>query len=67
MPKRSTVGVWSEMQRPLAGMHQGRDAAFSVLASRKLVTIEDVLVGDSLGARPLDEGQRFIDDMWSQS
>lgn len=85
------------MQRPLAGMHQGRDAAFSVLASRKLVTIEDVLVGDSLGAlvavkdfgQPprrvrrvlvyrvqdeklrecwlFDEGQRFIDDMWSQS
>ena len=41
---------------PLAGTHRGRDAAFAVLAkasastSRRLIDIEDVLVGDSLGA-----------------
>ena len=41
---------------PLAGTHVGRDAAFVALSqaslrtTRKLVTVEDVLVGDSLGA-----------------
>lgn len=41
---------------PLAGTHVGRDAAFvalgqaSLRTSRALITIEDVLVGDSLGA-----------------
>ena len=41
---------------PLAGTHRGRDAAFAVLAkasastSRRLIDVEDVLVGDSLGA-----------------
>lgn len=41
---------------PLAGTHVGIDAAFEALGqaslrtSRKLVTVEDVLVGDSLGA-----------------
>ena len=41
---------------PLAGTHVGRDAAFLALGqasqrtTRKLVTVEDVLVGDSLGA-----------------
>jgi len=41
---------------PLAGTHVGRDAAFAALGqaslrtSRRLVTVEDVLVGDSLGA-----------------
>ncbi|MFM7409405.1 MAG: nuclear transport factor 2 family protein [Actinomycetota bacterium] len=43
-------------ESPLAGTHRGRDAAFaalgqaSVRTSRKLITVEDVLVGDSLGA-----------------
>ena len=43
-------------QSPLAGTHRGRDAAFlalgqaSVRTSRKLITVEDVLVGDTLGA-----------------
>lgn len=43
-------------QSPLAGSHRGRDAAFaalglaSVRTSRALVSVEDVLVGDSLGA-----------------
>jgi hypothetical protein len=43
-------------QSPLAGTHRGRDAAFlalgqaSVRTSRKLIAVEDVLVGDSLGA-----------------
>lgn len=41
---------------PLAGTHVGRDAAFaalgqaSVRTSRKLVAVEDMLVGESLGA-----------------
>jgi len=41
---------------PLAGTHVGRDAVFaalgqaSVRTSRKLVAVEDVLVGESLGA-----------------
>ena len=41
---------------PLAGTHRGRDAAFtalgqaSVRTQRKLIAVEDVLVGDSLGA-----------------
>ncbi|MFM7686001.1 MAG: nuclear transport factor 2 family protein [Actinomycetota bacterium] len=41
---------------PLAGTHRGRDAAFaalglaSVRTSRKLIEVEDVLVGSSLGA-----------------
>ena len=41
---------------PLAGSHRGRDAAFAALGlasirtSRVLVSIEDVLVGESLGA-----------------
>lgn len=43
-------------ESPLAGTHTGRDAVFTVLgqaswrASRKLIEIEDVLVGDELGA-----------------
>jgi hypothetical protein len=43
-------------ESPLAGTHRGRDAAFAVLAqastrtSRKLIDVEDVLVGESLGA-----------------
>mgnify|MGYP000845977118 FL=1 len=43
-------------ESPLAGTHRGRDAAFAVLAqastrtARKLIDVEDVLVGDSLGA-----------------
>jgi ketosteroid isomerase-like protein len=43
-------------QNPLAGTHRGRDAAFTVLAqastrtARKLINVEDVLVGESLGA-----------------
>jgi ketosteroid isomerase-like protein len=43
-------------QSPLAGTHRGRDAAFTVLAqastrtARKLINVEDVLVGGSLGA-----------------
>lgn len=41
---------------PLAGAHRGRDAAFAALAqasvrtARKLIDVEDVLVGESLGA-----------------
>lgn len=41
---------------PLAGTHRGRDAAFaalgqaSVRTSRQLIAVEDVLVGESLGA-----------------
>lgn len=41
---------------PLAGNHVGRDAAFAALGqaslrtSRTLVAVEDVLVGESLGA-----------------
>ena len=41
---------------PLAGTHRGRDAAFtalgqaSVRTQRKLIAVEDVLVGDALGA-----------------
>lgn len=41
---------------PLAGTHRGRDAAFAALAqasvrtARKLIDVEDVLVGVSLGA-----------------
>ncbi|MBU3703262.1 MAG: nuclear transport factor 2 family protein [Ilumatobacteraceae bacterium] len=41
---------------PLAGTHRGRDAAFAALAqasvrtARKLIDVEDVLVGESLGA-----------------
>jgi ketosteroid isomerase-like protein len=43
-------------ESPLAGTHRGRDAVFvalgqaSVRTSRRLVSVEDVLVGDSLGA-----------------
>jgi ketosteroid isomerase-like protein len=43
-------------ESPLAGTHRGRDAAFTVLAqasmrtARKLIDVEDVLVGESLGA-----------------
>jgi ketosteroid isomerase-like protein len=43
-------------ESPLAGTHRGRDAAFAVLGqastrtSRKLIDVEDVLVGESLGA-----------------
>lgn len=43
-------------QSPLAGCHRGRDAAFaalglaSVRTSRRLVAVDDVLVGDALGA-----------------
>ena len=41
---------------PLAGTHTGRDAAFAALgqasqrSARRLIEIEDVLVGDALGA-----------------
>lgn len=41
---------------PLAGTHRGRDAAFTALGRasartvRKLIDVEDVLVGESLGA-----------------
>jgi len=41
---------------PLAGTHTGRDAAFAALgqasqrSARRLIEIEDVLVGDELGA-----------------
>ena len=41
---------------PLAGSHRGRDAAFAALGQasvrtlRKLIAVEDVLVGESLGA-----------------
>lgn len=41
---------------PLAGTHRGRDAAFAALGlasartDRTLIDVEDVLVGDSLGA-----------------
>ncbi|MFM8267198.1 MAG: nuclear transport factor 2 family protein [Ilumatobacteraceae bacterium] len=41
---------------PLAGTHTGRDAAFAALGqaslrtSRRLIAVEDVLVGESLGA-----------------
>lgn len=43
-------------ESPLAGTHRGREAAFVALGqasartSRKLIAVEDVLVGDSLGA-----------------
>ena len=43
-------------ESPLAGTHRGRDAAFAVLAqastrtARTLIDVEDVLVGESLGA-----------------
>ena len=43
-------------ESPLAGTHRGRDAAFTVLAqasvrtARKLIDVEDVLVGEALGA-----------------
>jgi ketosteroid isomerase-like protein len=43
-------------ESPLAGTHRGRDAAFAVLGqasvrtNRKLIDVEDVLVGESLGA-----------------
>lgn len=43
-------------QSPLAGSHRGRDAALDALSqatlrsSRRLVEVEDVLVGDSRGA-----------------
>lgn len=43
-------------ESPLAGTHRGRDAAFaalgqaSVRTSRKLIEVEDVLVGENLGA-----------------
>jgi len=43
-------------QSPLAGTHRGRDAAFTVLGqasirtNRKLIDVEDILVGESLGA-----------------
>lgn len=41
---------------PLAGSHRGRDAAFVALGQastrtgRRLIAVEDVLVGDSMGA-----------------
>ena len=41
---------------PLAGSHRGRDAAFAALGqaswrtARKLIAVDDVLVGESLGA-----------------
>lgn len=41
---------------PLAGTHAGRDAAFAALGqaslrtARQLIAVEDVLVGESLGA-----------------
>ena len=43
-------------ESPLAGTHRGRDAPFAVLGQastrtgRKLIAVEDVLVGESLGA-----------------
>ena len=43
-------------ESPLAGTHEGREAVFEVLgqasyrAQRKLVEVEDVLVGEHLGA-----------------
>ena len=43
-------------QSPLAGTHAGRDAAFAALGqaslrtARRLIAVEDVLVGESLGA-----------------
>ena len=43
-------------ESPLAGTHKGRHAAFSALGqasvrtSRKLIAVDDVLVGDTLGA-----------------
>jgi len=43
-------------ESPLAGTHRGRDATFAVLGQastrtgRKLIDVEDVLVGESLGA-----------------
>ncbi len=43
-------------ESPLSGTHTGRDAAFAVLgqasqrSARRLIAIEDVLVGDALGA-----------------
>ncbi len=43
-------------QSPLAGTHAGRDAAFTALGqaslrtARRLIAVEDVLVGESLGA-----------------
>ena len=43
-------------ESPLAGTHVGRDAAFTALGqaslrtSRKLIAVEDVLVGESFGA-----------------
>jgi len=43
-------------ESPLAGTHTGRDAAFAALgqasqrSARRLIEIEDVLVGDELGA-----------------
>ncbi|MFM8527036.1 MAG: nuclear transport factor 2 family protein [bacterium] len=43
-------------ESPLAGTHEGRDAVMEVLgqasfrASRKLIEVEDVLVGENLGA-----------------
>jgi len=43
-------------ESPLAGTHRGRDAAFTFLAqastrtARRLINVEDVLVGESLGA-----------------
>ena len=43
-------------ESPLAGTHTGRDAAFAALgqasqrSARRLIEVEDVLVGDALGA-----------------
>lgn len=43
-------------ESPLAGTHSGKEAVFTVLgqasfrASRKLIDVEDVLVGDKFGA-----------------
>ena len=43
-------------ESPLAGTHSGKDAAFAALgqasqrSARRLIEIEDVLVGDELGA-----------------
>ena len=43
-------------ESPLAGTHTGKDAAFAALgqasqrSARRLIEVEDVLVGDALGA-----------------
>lgn len=48
-------------QSPLAGTHSGKDAAFAALgqasfrSGRKLIEVEDVLVGEDLGALVVTE------------